>query len=170
MLERYMTEDSAWSGPNRDLPTREGGGGLFVSEMRFPWGRQQEEARASYPRIFLKAIHMEVARRKVGDYYETEEKLTVQQQQRVAVEHTERGEAQKSSSRERAYCSKSAWIMENGKDELVQIKQLQQQYSYNCCDCIVLQVQCNCIKLSPWSHQERLKMSQNGSPDKQASC
>ena len=32
---------------------------------------------ASYPRIFLKAIHMEVARRKVGDYYETEEKLTV---------------------------------------------------------------------------------------------
>ena len=40
MLERYMTEDSAWSGPNRDLPTREeGGGGLFVSEMRFPWGR-----------------------------------------------------------------------------------------------------------------------------------
>ena len=56
------------------LRRRKRRGGLFVSEMRFPWGRQEEEA--SYPRIFLKAIHMEVARRKVGDYYETEEKLT----------------------------------------------------------------------------------------------
>ena len=37
-------------------------------------GRRRRQA--SYPRIFLKAIHMEVARRKVGDYYETEEKLT----------------------------------------------------------------------------------------------
>ena len=38
-------------------------------------GRRRRR-QASYPRIFLKAIHMEVARRKVGDYYETEEKLT----------------------------------------------------------------------------------------------
>ena len=30
MLERYMTEDSAWSGPNRDLPTREGGGADYL--------------------------------------------------------------------------------------------------------------------------------------------
>ena len=46
MLEMYMTEDSAWSGSGpytAELRRRKRRGGLFVSEMRFPWGQQQEE-------------------------------------------------------------------------------------------------------------------------------
>ena len=102
MLEMYMTEDSAWSGsgPYSSAEEEEEEADYLYRKCDFH-GVGRRRRQASYPRIFLKAIHMEVARRKVGDYYETEEKLThsvavvAKGRSRGAVEApNERGEAE----------------------------------------------------------------------------